>query len=119
MHTLIATRADMPPVRLYERIRQRPPRSCENNVAPTLDPFNEGIPSSYRVHIWYGKTTKAGLQSGEGCMMIHSVIWAEYINMTDTRTATQPRRDSNCCPNALRTGGKNGPRRMNSTVLAI
>jgi len=30
----------------------------------------------------------AGLQSGEGRMMIDSVIWAEYINVTDTNTQT-------------------------------
>jgi len=30
------------------------------------------IPSSYRVHIWYEKTRMAGLQCGEGRMMIDS-----------------------------------------------
>jgi len=44
--------------------------------------------SSYRVHIWYGKTRMTGLQSGEGRMMIDSVVWAQYINVTDR----QPRR---------------------------
>jgi len=29
----------------------------------------------------------AGLQSGEGRIMIDSVVWAQYINMTDTQTA--------------------------------
>jgi len=28
----------------------------------------------------------AGLQSGEGCMTIDSVVWAQYINVTDTQT---------------------------------
>jgi len=28
----------------------------------------------------------AGLQSGEGRMIIDSVVWAQYINVTDTRT---------------------------------
>jgi len=28
----------------------------------------------------------AGLQSGEGRMMIDSVVWAQYINVTDTQT---------------------------------
>jgi len=39
----------------------------------------------------------AGLQSGEGRVIIDSVVWAQYINVTDrhttTQTATQPRRD--------------------------
>jgi len=51
---------------------------------------SEGIPSSYRVHIWCKKTRMAGLQSGEGRMMIDSVVWAQYINVTDTQTATSP-----------------------------
>jgi len=33
-----------------------------------------------RVHIWYGQTRMAGLQSGEGRMIIDSVVWAKYIN---------------------------------------
>jgi len=31
-----------------------------------------------------------GLQSGEGRMMIDLVVWAQYINVTDTQTATSP-----------------------------
>jgi len=38
-----------------------------------LTPSLRRIPSSYRVHILYGKTRMAGLQSGEGHMMIDSV----------------------------------------------
>jgi len=38
----------------------------------------------------------AGLQTGEGCMTIDSVVWAQYTNVTDR----QPRRHSNSCPNA-------------------
>jgi len=26
------------------------------------------------------------IQSGKGCMMIDSVIWAQHINVTDTQT---------------------------------
>jgi len=52
------------------------------------DVLNKGIPLSYRVHIWHGKTRMAGLQSGESRTMINSVVWAQYINVTDT----QPRR---------------------------
>jgi len=32
----------------------------------------------------------AGLQSGEGRMMIDSVVRVQYINVTDTQTATSP-----------------------------
>jgi len=39
----------------------------------------------------------AGLQSGKGYMMIDSVIWAQYINVTDR----QPRHHSKCHSNAL------------------
>jgi len=48
------------------------------------------IPLSHRVHIWYGKTGMAGAQFGEGRMKFDSVIWAQYINVTDTQTATSP-----------------------------
>jgi len=39
---------------------------------PHLTPSLRGIPSSYQVHIWSGKTRMAGLQSGEGRIMIDS-----------------------------------------------
>jgi len=48
----------------------------------------------------------AGLQSGEGRMMIDSVVWAQYISVTDRRTYTQPRRHSNSRRNALRRAAK-------------
>jgi len=51
-----------------------------------LTPSMRGIPASYRVHIWYGKTRMAGLQSGAGHTMITSIVWAQYINVTDTQT---------------------------------
>jgi len=51
---------------------------------------NEGDPSSYQVHIWHEKTRMAGLQSGEGRMLIDSVVWAQCIYVTDTQTATSP-----------------------------
>jgi len=35
-----------------------------------LTPSMKVIPSSYPVHIWYDNTRMAGLQSGEGHMMI-------------------------------------------------
>jgi len=67
-------------------------------VFPTLhiytipfDALNEGIPAmGYRVHIWYGITRMARLQPGEGQVMMDSVIQAQYINVTDTQTATSP-----------------------------
>jgi len=63
-----------------------------------------GISSSYRVHIWYGKTRLAGLQYDEGRMMIDSVVWAQYINVTDTQTDTQPRRHSKSRPKGTASG---------------
>jgi len=47
-----------------------------------------------------------GLQSGEGRMMTDSVVWAQYIKVTDTQTATQPRRHSNSRPSALRRAAR-------------
>jgi len=44
----------------------------------------------------------AGLQSGEGRTMIDSVVWAQYINVTDRHT------DSHVATaNATALGGKN------------
>jgi len=48
-----------------------------------LSQLTPSIPSSYRVHIWYGKTRTAGLQSGESRMMIDSVAWIQHISVTD------------------------------------
>jgi len=45
-------------------------------------------PVSHLVHILCGKTGMAGLQSGKGCMVMVSVVSAQYINVTDTQTAT-------------------------------
>jgi len=53
-----------------------------------FDAFNVGDPMNYRVHIWYGNTRVAGLQSGDGHMTIDSIVWAQHINVTDTQTAT-------------------------------
>jgi len=44
-----------------------------------------GIPTCCRVHIWYGKTRMPELQSGKARMMTDSVVWAQYINATDTQ----------------------------------
>jgi len=45
-----------------------------------------GIPWSYRVYGWCGKTRMAGLKYGGGRMTIDSGVWAQYINVTDTQT---------------------------------
>jgi len=63
-----------------------------------LTPSATGILSSYRAHSWYGKTRMAGLQSGEGHMIIDSVVWAQYTNMSDTPTHRQLRHHSNSHP---------------------
>jgi len=52
----------------------------------SFDASNDGILSRYRVHIWYGKTRVAGLQSGEDRMKNDSVVWAQHINVTDRQT---------------------------------
>jgi len=62
-------------------------------LLPTPLPFdalNEAMSSSYQFHIWCGKTRMPRLQSGEGRLMIDSVVWPQYINATNTHT--QPRR---------------------------
>jgi len=46
----------------------------------------------------------AGLQSGDDGMMIDSVVWAQYVDVTDI--ATQSRRHSNRRANALRQAAK-------------
>jgi len=63
-----------------------------------LTPSVRGIPSSYRVHSWYRKTRMAGLKCREGHVMIDSVVWVQYINMTDRQTATSPYK---CRPDAV------------------
>jgi len=65
-------------------------------------PSMRGIPSSYWVHIWYGNTRMAELQSGESHMKIDSIVWAQYIDAT----AAQPRCQSKCCTNALHQAAK-------------
>jgi len=44
------------------------------------------IPSSCWFHVWYWEIRTTGLQSSEGRMMIDSVVWAQYINVTDRQT---------------------------------
>jgi len=63
---------------------------CADRSVATLQASERQCPvfvvTCYRTHIWHGKTRMAGLQSGEGRTMINSVIWAQYINVTDTHT---------------------------------
>jgi len=54
-----------------------------------LSKLTLSIFSSYCFHILYGKTRLAGLQSGEGRMVIDVVVWTQYINVTDTQTDRQ------------------------------
>jgi len=70
----------------------------------SFDALKKGIPSSYWIYIWYGNTRMAGLKSGKGRMMIDSVVWAQYINVTDTHR--QPRRHNKCHANALHHAAK-------------
>jgi len=65
-------------------------------LLPTLLP-----PSRCQVHIRYGKTRTAGLQSGERRTIINSVAWAQYTKH-DIHTDSH----SNCCDNALRRVAK-------------
>jgi len=69
-------------------------------------PFSHLTPpvsSSSRVHIRYSKTRMAGLQSGEGRMMIDSVVWVQHTNVTDRQTHRQPRRHSKWQKNKMAT----------------
>jgi len=69
-----------------------------------FDAFSERDP--FELHVRYGRTRMAGLQSGVGRMMIDSVVWAQYINVTDTQTDKQTRRLSKCRANVLRRAAK-------------
>jgi len=59
------------------------------SAALLLSHEKPSITASCQVHFWFGKTIMAGLQSGEDHMMIDLVIWAQYINVSDTLTARQ------------------------------
>jgi len=51
--------------------------------AVPFDALTEEDLSSYRVHVWCGKTRMAGLQAGGGRTMIDSVVLAQYIHQRD------------------------------------
>jgi len=60
-----------------------------------------GVPrASGSYFVW--ENSMAGLQFGDGRMMIDSVVWTQYINVTDRQTDRQTRRHSKCRANALR-----------------
>jgi len=80
----------------------------------SLTPSVRGIPSSYQVHIFCGKIRMFGLQSSEGRVMIGSVVWAQYINVTDTQTACH---HSKCRASALRLAAKMQRRRICLTCI--
>jgi len=52
--------------------------------------LKRGDPLELSVHIWHITTGMAGLQSGKGRMIIDSIVWTQYNNVTDTQTATLP-----------------------------
>jgi len=54
-----------------------------------LSHLRPSISSSYHL---VRETRTAGLQSGEGLMMMDSVVWAQYINVTATSPQQTPRR---------------------------
>jgi len=61
-----------------------------------------------------------GLQSGEGRMMIDSVVWAQHINVTDTQTGKQTDRQTDrhiAIANAAPTHGV-GRQRPMKIILA-
>jgi len=73
--------ADMPPERLYERIRQRPPRNCENNASQTLDALDESS-------IWYGKHRMAGRRShGDQLGRLGTIHQRDRQTHTDSHVA--------------------------------
>jgi len=49
-------------------------------LSPTLRPQCVGCRRAIGFIFSFGETRMAGLQSGEGRMMIDSVVWAQYIN---------------------------------------
>jgi len=55
-------------------------------TAPSRCPQCTGSPRAIR---FIFKSRMAALQSGEGCMMIDSVVWAQYINVTDIQKDRQ------------------------------
>jgi len=69
-----------------------------------------GSPRALEFIFGKGKLEWLGLQYGEGRMMIDSVVWAQYINVTDTQTDTQthrqPRRRSKWSANAWRRAAR-------------
>jgi len=50
----------------------------------------------------------AGLQSGEGRMIIDSVAWAQYINVTDTQTHRKPHSIANAVPTHVLRAAETG-----------
>jgi len=60
---------------------------CCPHLLPTSLLCDAADPSSYRVHIWCGKTRMAGLRSCKSRMMTGPVVWVQYINMTNSHTA--------------------------------
>jgi len=87
-----------------------------SNFYLPLSHLTPSLPLGYLVHVWRGKTRMAGLQSGEDHMMIDSVVWAQYINVTDRHTDTQTRRHSKCHIDALCQAAKSLTGWWSSTI---
>jgi len=60
----------------------------------------------------------ARLQSGEGRMMIDSVIWAQHINVTDTQTDSHVA-IANAAPTQYASGGEMSVQFANDSQLSI
>jgi len=62
------------------------PPPLPSNALNERDPLD---PRTIGFIFGVGKTRMAGLQSGEGRLMIDSVVWTQYINVTDRHTDRQ------------------------------
>jgi len=76
-----------------KKLADKPPdaglvRFCDfylpiSNLTPSMRGSSQAIGFIFGIGM-------AGLQAGEGRTMTDSVVWAQYINVTDTQTATSP-----------------------------
>jgi len=75
-------------------VADMPPHTYTNVFARRRQAFitysQHLTPSNYQAwkSVWCRKSRMAELQSCEGRIMIDSVVWAQYFNVTDTQTAT-------------------------------
>jgi len=87
-------------------IADKPPDACARRIPKHCipsDAISGGTFSSYRVHLVWENYRTAGLQSGEGRMMIDSVVWAQYnVTNTDSHVAI-----ANAVPTQYASAGRN------------